>query len=202
MSDNKESSLRNATTKLMIAEMMGRNFTKLPQNDQRLFVHAPFYLGITSGLAGLVANILYRRALNITQAIIASSLPMAFFPFMNAAAVYTAAVTGPLSNQDLNCPSCALLRGGMVGVFMGFVHPIILALPLNYCLSTRYETALMPERGHIVRHWIDVSRPIVIKMRAVALLQALFGIYLASRNFQTYHKLEEITFRQREELED
>ncbi|XP_034739717.1 transmembrane protein 126A [Etheostoma cragini] len=181
-------------SRAVIAEMLAKNFEKLPDIDQKIFIYGPMYLGGNGGLAGLISNSLYRRALNITQARIASSLPMAVLPFLTTFALYNAAVSGPLLSGDLNCPTCALMRGALVGVVGGGVYPILLALPVNVGLATRYSTAPMPEKGNHLRYWADLSRPILRRMRAVLVLQVFFGTYLSSRHFETYTKLAKITF--------
>ncbi|XP_044061399.1 transmembrane protein 126A [Siniperca chuatsi] len=196
MSENtqKESVSGHALTREAIAKMLAKNFERLPDIDQKLFIYGPMYLGGNGGLAGLISNSLYRRALNVTQAPIASSLPMAVLPFLTTFVLYNAAVSSPLLSGDLNCPSCALMRGALVGVVGGGVYPILLALPVNIGLATRYDTAPMPEKGNLLRYWVDLSRPILRRMRAVLVLQAFFGTYLSSRHFETYTKLAKITF--------
>lgn len=204
MSENteKESGHGKALTRVIISEMLAKNFERLPDIDQKLYTYGPVYFGANAGLAGLVANSLYRRVLNVTQAHITSSLPMAVLPFLTTLALYNATVTAPLMSGDLNCPSCALIRGALVGVVGGGLYPIVLALPVNIGLATRYKTAPMPEKGNVLRYWIDLSRPVMNKMRVVLLLQAFFGTYLGSRHFQTYSKLAQITFGSGEELKD
>lgn len=204
MSENtaKENVSGKALSRAVIAEMLAMNFERLPDIDQKLYQYGPAYLGANAGLVGLVSNSLYRRALNISQAHFASSLPMAVLPFLTTLALYNAAVSAPLMSGDLNCPSCALVRGALVSVVSGGVYPILLALPVNVGLATRYNTAFMPEKGNVLRYWIDLSRPILKKMRVVLVLQAFFGTYLGSRHFKTYLKLTEMTFGTGEELKD
>lgn len=196
MSENtqKEVVSGNGLKKATIAQMLLNNFERLPDIDQKLFVYGPLYLAGNGGLAGLVSNSLYRRALNVRQALITSSLPMAVLPFLSTYALYNAAVAAPLMHGDLNCPSCALLRGALVGVLGGGVYPILLALPVNIGLASTYQTSPMPEKGNVLRFSVEISRPILKKMRAVLLLQALFGTYLSSRHFESYTKLAELTF--------
>ncbi|KAL6117735.1 tmem126a [Pungitius sinensis] len=190
----KERAGGNGLSRAVIAEMLAKNFEKLPDIDQKIFKYGPMYLGGNGALAGLISNSLYRRALNVTQAPVASGLPMAVLPFLTTFALYSAAVSAPLMSGDLNCPSCALIRGALVGVVGGGVYPILLALPVNVGLASRYVTAPMPEKGNLLRYWVDLSRPIVRKMRAVLVLQVFFGTYLSSRHFETYTKLAQITF--------
>lgn len=189
-------------TKAAISQILQKNFEKLPDLDQKLFTLGPFYLAGNAGLAGLISNSLYRRALNIHAARLASSLPMAVLPFLTTSALYSATVSQPLLSGDLNCPTCAMIRGALVGVVGGAVYPIVLALPLNIGLASRYSTAPLPGKGNLLRYCVDVSRPVLNKMRAVVLLQAFFGTYLGSRNFETYFKLARISFGQNEELQE
>ncbi|XP_029297403.1 transmembrane protein 126A [Cottoperca gobio] len=205
MSENiqKGSVSGNGLSKAVIADMLSKNFDKLPDIDQKLFVYGPLYLGGNGGLAGLISNSLYRRALNVTQARITSSLPMAVLPFLTTYALYTATVSSPLMSGDLNCPTCVIVRGALVGVVGAGLYPILLALPVNIGLAVRYSTSPMPEKGNPLQHWVDLSRPVLRKMRAVLLLQVVFGAYMSSRHFDTYTKLAQITFApSEEELKD
>lgn len=194
---------RNGLTRVVIAEMLAKNFERLPGIDQKFYMYGPMYLGGNAGLAGLISNSLYRRALHVTQAPVASGLPMAVLPFLTSFALYSAVVSTPLLSGDLNCPTCVLMRGALVGVVGGGVYPILLALPVNIGLASRYNTAPLPEKGNLLRYWVDLSKPILRRMRAVMVLQAFFGTYLSSRHFETYTKLAQITFGPGgEELED
>lgn len=184
----------NGFTKAVIAEMLVKNFERLPDIDKKIFIYGLVYLGGNAALAGLISNSLYRRALNVRQALFSSSLPMAVLPFLTTLALYNGTVCSPLISGDLNCPSCTLLRGALVGVVGGGIYPILLALPVNVGLATRYSTALMPEKGNMFRYSVELSKPILRKMRAVLVLQAFFGTFLSSRHFETYTKLAEISF--------
>lgn len=196
MSENpqKKSTSGNGLTKAVIAEMLLQNFERLPDIDQKVFSYGPLYLGGNAGLAGLISNSLYRRALNVRQAPITSSLPMAVLPFLTTSALYSATVSNPLLSGDLNCPMCSIIRGAVVGVIGGGVYPILLALPMNIGLASRYSTAPMPEKGNMIRYCVEISRPVLRRMRAVLVLQAFFGTYLGSRHYETYTKLAAITF--------
>ncbi|XP_041653334.1 transmembrane protein 126A [Cheilinus undulatus] len=192
-----------ALTRATFAEMLANNFDKLPDIDQKLFLYGPVYLGGNGSLAGLISNSLYRRALNIKQAAFSTSLPMAVLPFLTTYALYNAAVSSPLMYGDLNCPSCAVIRGALVGVVGAGLYPILLALPVNIAIASRYSTAPLPEKGQVLRYFVELSRPIMRKMRAVLLLQGFFGTYLGSRDFDTYMKLAKITFgSSHDELKD
>lgn len=196
MSENipNEKGRGNLLPRAKIIEIMTERFERLPETDKKLFLYGPMYLGGNGALAGLIANSLYRRALNVTQGRFTSNMPMAVLPFLTTFALYNATVSKPLLAGDLNCPSCALMRGALVGVVGGGVYPILLALPVNVGLATRYSTAPMPEKGNMIRFWVDLSRPVLRKMRAVFVLQAFFGTYLSSRHYDIYTKLVNMTF--------
>ncbi|XP_034614953.1 transmembrane protein 126A-like isoform X2 [Trachemys scripta elegans] len=164
-------------------------FLRLPEADQKLFSNGSYFLGINGGLCGLIANNLFRRILNVTQAGIASSLPMAVLPFLTTAAIYQAAITEPLISGDLTCAPCAIVRGGLVGSVMGGLYPIFLAIPVNAGLAARYSSAPLPGKENMLRFWIEVSQPVFKKMSFAILLQAAFGIYLSSRQYGIFMKM-------------
>uniref|UniRef100_A0A8B9JHJ3 Transmembrane protein 126A n=1 Tax=Astyanax mexicanus TaxID=7994 RepID=A0A8B9JHJ3_ASTMX len=147
-----------------IMEMIAKKFEKLPEFDRKLFLYGPFYLGGNAGLAGLIANSLYRRALNVSQGQVTSSIPMAVIPFLTTVALYNATVSNPLLAGDLNCPTCVLIRGALVGVVGGGVYPILLALPVNAGLASRYKSSPMPEKGNVIVFWKNLTTPIVRKI--------------------------------------
>ncbi|XP_067842388.1 transmembrane protein 126A isoform X2 [Heptranchias perlo] len=175
-----------------VIEMLFERFQRLPELDRKFFAYGPIYLGINSAFAGLIANSFFRRVLNIAQARFTSSLPMAVLPFLSTIAGYNAVVSKPLLSGDVNCPTCALVRGGLVASLAGGVYPILLALPINAGLATRYNTTPMPEKGNIIRFWIDVCQPVMRKMGFVLILQALFGVYLSSKHYAIYMKMLEL----------
>lgn len=183
-----------ALTRATISDMLMSNFDNLPDIEKKIFLYGPAYLGANGALAGLVSNSLFRRSLNIKQAAISSAMPMAVLPFLTTFALYNAAVSNPLLQGDLNCPSCALIRGALVGVVGAGLYPILLALPINVAIASMYSTSPLPDKGAKIRFFMDLSRPVMRKMRAVLMLQAFFGTYLGSRNFETYAMLAQITF--------
>lgn len=186
----------------VIIQLMAERFEQLPATDRKLFTYGPMYLGGNGALAGLVANSLYRRALNVTQGRFSSNLPMAVLPFLTTVALYNATISQPLLSGDLNCPTCVLIRGALVGAVGASLYPILLALPVNAGLASRYQTAPMPEKGNVLRFWMNLTQPIMRKMAAVFVLQALFGTYLSSKHFDIYLKLIHIALQKDEELRD
>ncbi|XP_041948775.1 transmembrane protein 126A [Alosa sapidissima] len=190
------------TPKGVFVDALLKKFEKLSDTDRNLFSYGPLYLGGNAAFAGLIANSLFRRALNVTQGRIVSSLPMATLPFLTTVALYNATVSNPLILGDLNCPTCAVIRGAMVGVVGGGVYPLLLALPVNAGLAARYNTAPMPEKGNVMRFWMIVGRPIARKMAFVFVLQGFFGTYLASKHFDIYVKLLKLVDMDHEDLHD
>ncbi|XP_048389200.1 transmembrane protein 126A [Stegostoma tigrinum] len=181
--------LQPGISKQNVMEMLLERFQQLPELDRKFFSYGPIYLGINSAFAGLIANSFFRRILNIAQARFASSLPMGILPFLTTVAGYNAAVSKPLLSGDINCPTCALVRGGLVASLGGGLYPVLLALPINAGLALRYNTAPMPQRGNILRFWITVCQPVMRKLSFILILQTLFGVYLSSKHYAIYMKM-------------
>lgn len=189
-------------TKGLFVTALLKKFDKLPESDRNLYGYGPLYLGGNAALGGLIANSFFRRALNVTQGHITSSLAVATIPFITTVVLYNATVSNPLLMGDLNCPTCAVTRGALVGIVGGGVYPLILALPVNAGLSSMYKTAPMPEKATDWRFWMNISRPVARKMGFVFVLQAVFGSYLASRHFDIYLQLLKLADTDFEDLED
>ncbi|XP_033001961.1 transmembrane protein 126A-like [Lacerta agilis] len=172
-----------------ISEILQERFERLSAADQSFFQSGSVFLALNGGLCGLVSNSLFRRVLNVTQARIVSALPMAVLPFISTVVAYECFINRPLMEGDLNCATCAWIRGGLIGGVIGCVYPAVLALPLNAALASRYLTTPMPGQENMLRYWMMVCKPVYKKMRFAAILQIAFGGYLASKNHEIYIKM-------------
>ncbi|KAJ1119918.1 hypothetical protein NDU88_008101 [Pleurodeles waltl] len=172
-----------------VVRFLIKKLEQLPEGDRKLFAYGSVFLGINSSFAGLIGNSFFRRTLNVTQAHFTSSLPMAVLPFLTTVIVYNGTVTTPLLSGDLNCPTCAVVRGALAGSVVGGLYPIALALPINAGLAARYSTAPLPEKGNVLRFWMSVSKQVLKRMSYVLILQALFGAYISSRHYSLYLKM-------------
>ncbi|XP_006865074.1 PREDICTED: transmembrane protein 126A [Chrysochloris asiatica] len=161
-----------------------RKINQLPEVEKNLLENGSAYIGLNAALCGLIANSLFRRVLNVTQARIAAGLPMAVMPFLTAELSYKSFVSLPLSTGNLSCETCTVTRGGLVGLVFGGLYPIILAIPVNGGLAARYNSALLPEKGNILTYWIRISKPVFRKMLFPILLQTVFAAYLGSRQYK------------------
>ena len=121
--------------------------------------------------------------LHVTQARMASSFPMALMPFMSASMTFTGFVSLPLSSGDLNCETCGMTRGALVGFGMGGVYPILFAIPVNRGLAARYESSPLPQKGNFLNYWITVSKPVCRKMVFPIILQTVFAAYLGGKQY-------------------
>ncbi|KAM8814159.1 transmembrane protein 126A [Rhynchonycteris naso] len=167
-----------------IFDIITRKIYQLPEAERNLFEHGSTYVGLNAALCGLIANSLFRRVLNVTQARIAAGLPMAVIPFFTADISYKGFVSLPLTTGNLNCETCTITRSGLVGLVFGGLYPIFLAIPLNGGLAARYSSALLPEKGNILTYWIRISKPVFNKMLFPILLQTAFTAYLGSRQYK------------------
>ncbi|XP_061105040.1 transmembrane protein 126A [Conger conger] len=186
--------------KSVIVELLVSKYERLPEKDKRYFTSGPVFLGGTAAVVGLVANSVFRRTLNITQGLFTSSLPMAVLPFLTTVAFYQVTIINPLLSGDLNCATCTIIRGGLVGGLAGGLYPVMLALPVSGGLATRYNSSPMPEKGNVLRFWITLTQPVLRKMSVVVLLQSLFGICLSSMHYGIYTKMLELPASDSEEL--
>ncbi|CAK7314971.1 Transmembrane protein 126A [Vulpes lagopus] len=168
----------------LIFNIITRKISQLPEAERNLFENGSVYIGLNAALCGLIANSLFRRILNVTQARIAAGLPMAVIPFLTAHASYKGFVSLPLNTGDLNCETCTITRSGLVGLVFGGLYPIFLAIPVNGGLAARYESALLPEKGNILTYWTRISKPVFRKMLFPILLQTVFAAYLGSRQYK------------------
>ncbi|XP_054432342.1 transmembrane protein 126A isoform X2 [Pteronotus mesoamericanus] len=109
---------------------------------------------------------------------------MAVIPFLIADVSYKGFISLPLSTGDLNCETCTITRGGLVGLVLGGIYPVFLAIPVNGGLAARYASAVLPEKGNILTYWIRISKPIFRKMLFPILLQTGFAAYLGSRQYK------------------
>ncbi|KAF7250933.1 hypothetical protein EYD10_03675, partial [Varanus komodoensis] len=126
--------------------------------------------------------------MNVTQARVASALPMVFLPFFTTVVAYESAINYPLMEGDLNCATCAAIRGGAVGALIGGIYPMLIALPLNGLLAIRYSSSPMPTSENILQYYKMICKPVFKKMTFAILLQCAFGSYLASKHHETYTK--------------
>ncbi|KAJ8368310.1 hypothetical protein SKAU_G00083380 [Synaphobranchus kaupii] len=193
--------LKDVKPNSTVVELLLTKFERLPDTDKKLFAYGPMYLGMNGAFAGLIANSFFRRVLKITQGWITSSLPMAVLPFLSTVALYQATVSQPLLSGDLNCKSCAVIRGGIFGVVVGGLYPIALALPVNAGLASRYNTTPMPEKGKVISFMVKVTKPVLRKMAFVLVLQAISGYYLSSLQYRIYRKLLELPASDSEDRE-
>nr|XP_045002265.1 transmembrane protein 126A isoform X2 [Jaculus jaculus] len=109
---------------------------------------------------------------------------MAVIPFLTTTVSYQSFVSLPLSTGELNCETCTMTRSGLVGLVMGGLYPVLLAIPLNGGLAARYGSTPLPDKGNILNYWIRVSKPVFRKMLFPILLQTVLAAYLGSRQYK------------------
>ncbi|NXK04742.1 T126A protein, partial [Herpetotheres cachinnans] len=170
-------------------EVIQKMFNELPKADQNLCNHGSYFLAANASLCGLAANSLFRNILHVRKASLVSALPMAVIPFLSTAAVYEVFVREPLFSGELNCEVCAVVRGGLIGAVVGGLYPVLLALPMNASLAARYSSSPLPGKENLLRFWLTTARPVFRKTSLGVLVQALTGLYLATKHHGIYVKI-------------
>ncbi|KAM6317159.1 transmembrane protein 126A-like [Aegotheles albertisi] len=170
-------------------EAVQKILNELPKADQNLCNHGSYFLAVNSSLCGLAANNFFRNILHVRRAFFVSALPMAVIPFLSTAAVYEVFVREALFSGRLNCEVCAVVRGGLIGAVVGAFYPIFLALPVNASLAARYSSSPLPGRENVLRFWLTIAQPVFRKMSLGVLVQALTGLYLATKHHGIYGKV-------------
>ncbi|XP_038170246.1 transmembrane protein 126A-like [Arvicola amphibius] len=179
MEEHKQSTIKDD----LIFNIISRKIKQLPESERYLLQHGSIYVGLNAAFSGLIANSLFWRILHVTQARLASSLPMALMPFMTASLTFTGFVSLPLNEGDLNFEACAMTRGALVGFGMGGVYPVLLAIPVNGGLAARYESSPLPQKGNFLNYWITVSKPVCRKMVFPIVLQTVLAAYLGCKQY-------------------
>ncbi|XP_006037249.1 transmembrane protein 126A-like [Alligator sinensis] len=174
------------------AKILQELFEQLPEEDQEFLQRGSIFLGLNASVCGLIANSSFRKILNISQARIVSTLPTIFIPLTSTYVACSSLIVQPLLTDDLNCLSCAVVRGGFIGSVVGALYPVTLALFLNGALAARYSTAPLPHLRSSLRFWITASRPVFKKMSLVLALQTMAGAYLGFRSHGIYLKMFQI----------
>ncbi|KFZ58616.1 Transmembrane protein 126A [Antrostomus carolinensis] len=170
-------------------EVVQKILNELPKADQNVCKHGSYFLAANSSLCGLAANNFFRNILHVRKASFVSALPMACIPFLSTAAVYEVFVRESLFSGELNCEVCAVVRGGLIGAVVGGLYPIFLAIPMNASLAARYSSSPLPGKENALRFWLTTARPVFRKMSLAVIIQALTGLYLATKQHGIYVKI-------------
>ncbi|NXT37902.1 T126A protein, partial [Pelecanoides urinatrix] len=170
-------------------EVIQKMFNELPKADQNLCNHGSYFLAANSSLCGLAANNFFRNILHVRKASLVSALPMAVIPFLSTAAVYEVFVREPLFSGELKCEVCAVVRGGLIGAVVGGLYPVFLALPINASLAARYSSSPLPGKENLLRFWLTTAQPVFRKTTLAVIVQALTGLYLATKHHGIYVKI-------------
>nr|DBA27560.1 TPA: hypothetical protein GDO54_008035 [Pyxicephalus adspersus] len=164
-----------------IAQFLQQNIRNLSKFEKFFFENGSSFIAANSVVCGVMANNLFRSALNVQGGYLLSSLPITAFPFLCTALVYEGLITQPLIQGSLSCPVCAVVRSSCVGVCMGGVLPILMAGYINLKMA--------PEKGGILPRIISSTKPVFIRLKYFLLFEAVTSVFITSKQISTIEKL-------------
>ncbi|XP_066266271.1 transmembrane protein 126A-like [Branchiostoma lanceolatum] len=176
-------------TQAELVKLQYQALQQIPKEKRWPFTSGITAVGVNAGFVGLIANSMFRRVLDVTQARLLSSVPMFLIPAVTASAAWQTFVAQSMLAGNLNCPVCAQVRGASINVLAGFINPVCMAIPMAGGLARRYYTAVLPKGNNFWEFWVKTSRPIVWRMLPALLLQVAWGAALASKEFDLYLKI-------------
>ncbi|XP_054770680.1 transmembrane protein 126A-like [Lytechinus pictus] len=165
----------------------------------------PFQTGnplvaFNTGLVGLVSNSFFRRMLMVRRGLFLSSLPMAAIPGITMTLVYPMVISTPILVGDIQCPLCASLRAGALGLTLGSVFPFLLSIPLNSALAISYGTMEVPmfskktSFSEALKFWQKKIRYFKGQFISIAIFQTLMFAFVADRQFTLAHTELDVQF--------
>ncbi|KAK3887658.1 hypothetical protein Pcinc_008243 [Petrolisthes cinctipes] len=134
---------------------------------------------LSSGSAAYF-NAYYRKVVRLrNQAFITTFLPVVILPSLAGSLLHHQFVQRPLLLQEIQCPVCLELRGGMLQMFSGVVYPMLLAPIAAFQYAVRLYTYSMPDIT-TPRLWFKeyckLTKPILSKIYFLAGLQIVAGM--------------------------
>ncbi|XP_071477305.1 transmembrane protein 126A-like [Diadema antillarum] len=168
----------------------GRAIQALEPQKAWPFKTGNIIVAFNSGLVGLVSNSFFRRMLMVRHGLVLSSLPMAAIPGITVTLMYPTFITTPILLGDINCPLCASLRAGLMGLTIGAVYPFLMAAPLNASLAMRAKTMEIPQLTKntsfqtVMDFWTRKMRYFKGQFITMAIFQMISFAYVADRQFQ------------------
>ncbi|KAF6106697.1 transmembrane protein 126A [Phyllostomus discolor] len=122
-----------------IFDIITRKINQLPEAERNLLEYGSTYIGLNAAICGLIANSLFRRVLNVTQARIAAGLPMAVIPFLTAEVSYKSFISLPLNTGKFYVTTTKLCFG------ICYLYSALL-LKMAVCISMVYQTSLCTQQ--------------------------------------------------------
>ncbi|XP_077307533.1 transmembrane protein 126A [Lithobates pipiens] len=176
---------------MSISQFLYQNHKNLPRLEKFFFDYASSFMAANSFACGLMAHNFFRRALKVRRYYLLSGLPVTTVPFLFTNLYHELLVTQPLLEGSLTCASCAVMRGGYIGICMGGVAPILLAGYVNLMLVPRYQRTQIP--GNLVQQMISFAKPAFIRLKYFLLFEAIASVAITTRQFATLEKLLEMS---------
>ncbi|XP_032751179.1 complex I assembly factor TMEM126B, mitochondrial [Rattus rattus] len=159
----------------MIAEILEKKFESY-RNDQTLNIHGTLFFGVSSSLAGAMANLVFRYSFKVKHEALRTYASLTTLPFVATAVTYKFFVTDALQSGNISQESC-VLRSSLIGVACGVSYPSALAFYKNGRLAVKYQTVPLPPKGRVMLHWLLLCQTGMKAMAVPLLFQIIFGVF-------------------------
>ena len=117
--------------------------------------------------------------------------PTCLIPSITAVLVQHMFVQQKLVLRELDCPSCAQIRSGLLLVANGVLQPALLAL-LSCSLMARYHYTIKIPPIHTRQHWAfyaKVLRPLKVPLLTLAALNFGMAMFVTEQQMRALNKV-------------
>ncbi|XP_031243201.1 complex I assembly factor TMEM126B, mitochondrial [Mastomys coucha] len=146
------------------------------RNDKTLNIHGTLIFGASSGLSGLVANLIFRNSFKVKYEALKTYASLTTLPCLATIVTYKFFVTDALQSGDISKENC-ILRSALVGIACGFSYPSALAFYKNGHLAVKYHTVPLPPKGRVMLHWLLLCQTGMKAMAIPLFFQILLGVF-------------------------
>ncbi|XP_034379826.1 complex I assembly factor TMEM126B, mitochondrial isoform X2 [Arvicanthis niloticus] len=170
----------------ILTEIIEKKF-EYYRNDETLNTYGTLAFGTSSGLSGIMANLVFRNSFKVKYEALKTYASLTTLPFLATIVTYKLFVTDALQSGDLSKESC-ILRSSLIGVACGVSYPSALAFYKNGRLAVKYQTVPLPPKGRVMLHWLLLCQTGMKAMAIPLFFQILMGVFSGIHHYGVCEK--------------